>query len=240
MFNDVRTVMWKEGKSLFRYQGSRSRFLLVLLSPIIFAVIQPLRDGPEWAETEASVVLSVLVSVILVAIAIPDSFAGERERHTLGTLLASRLPDRAILFGKLAVPVAFAWGGALVFLGIGLVTVNLAHWDGELILFPRTVALANLGLSFLLSTLAAGAGVLVSLRSATVQAAAQTLTAIFFIPPMLLTVVLLLFHDQLREVLGGLSGEQILVVVLVAFAVVDLVVHVSVLARFQRARLSLD
>ena len=100
MLDDILTVMWKERKGLFRFRGSRSRFLLTLLSPVFFAIFQPLRDGAAWVEQEQSVVLSAMVSVLLVAITVPDSFAGERERHTLGTLLASRLPDRAILFGK--------------------------------------------------------------------------------------------------------------------------------------------
>jgi len=45
-----------------------------------------------------------------------DTFAGERERQTLETLLASRLPDRAIILGKVAA-VTLA-GLALLLLGL--------------------------------------------------------------------------------------------------------------------------
>ena len=41
---------------------------------------------------------------------IGDAIAGERERHTLETLLASRMPDRAILLGKVIAIVLYAWG----------------------------------------------------------------------------------------------------------------------------------
>lgn len=240
MRDDVRTVMWKERKCLFRFRGSRVRFLLTLLFPFLFAVFQPLRDGPSFVENEGAVVFSAIIPVIVLLITIPDSFAGERERKTLETLLVSRLPDRAILFGKLVVSVAFAWGLALLVLLLSLVTVNIAHWDGTLLLYKPTIALASLGMSFLMATLAAGAGVLVSLRAATVQEAAQTLAAIFLVPPMLFNVVLLLFVDRLRDLVGGLKGEHILLFIAIVLGVIDAAVYAATLLRFQRSRLILD
>jgi ABC-2 type transport system permease protein len=240
MIDDILTVMWKERKGLFRFRGSRTRFLLTLLMPVLMAFQGPLSDGPDWVEQEGSVIFAAIIPVIVVLITVPESFAGERERHTLGTLLASRLPDRAILFGKLAVSLAFAWGVTLIVLLLGLVIVNVAHGDGELLFFTPTIALADLAVSFLLATLCAGAGVLISLRSATVQEAAQTLAAVFFMPPMLLTMALLLFRDQVRDIVGSLSGEQILLVIVVLLAAADLAVFAAAMARFQRSRLYLD
>ncbi len=239
MLQDVLTVMWKERRGLLRYRASRTRVAVALLSPFLLAIYGPLRDGAEWVDNEGSVILAMLVSVIIVAITVPDSFAGERERHTLGTLLVSRLPDPAMLFGKLVTSVAFAWGVALAALAVGLITVNAAHWDGKPLFFAPTVALANLTLSFLLATLAAGVGVLISLRSATVQEATQTLTAVFLIPPMLLTMTLLMFHEQV-DVFGRLSGEQALLIVVAALLVTNIAVFVTAMARFQRSRLVPD
>jgi len=240
MIADILTVMWKERKGMFRYRGSRTRFLMVLLAPVLMAIIFPLQAGPDWVERLDSVFIAVFIPIILVSITIPDSFAGERERHTLGTLLASRLPDRAILFGKVAVSVAFAWGVPLVAILLGLVTVNVAHWEAKLLLLTPTIALADLGLSFLLATLAAGAGVLISLRSETVQEAMQTLTAVLLLPPMLLGFVLQMFRDQVRGLFGALDGNQVLLIVLAVLAMIDLGVFSAVIARFQRARLILD
>jgi len=240
MIADILTVMWKERKGMFRYRGSRTRFLMVLLAPVLMAIIFPLQAGPDWVERLDSVFIAVFIPIILVSITIPDSFAGERERHTLGTLLASRLPDRAILFGKVAVSVAFAWGVTLVAILLGLVTVNVAHWEGKLLLLTPTIALADLGLSFLLATLAAGAGVLISLRSETVQEAMQTLTAVLLLPPMLLGFVLQMFRDQVRGLFGALDGNQVLLIVLAVLAMIDLGVFSAAMARFQRARLILD
>ncbi|MGB5931973.1 MAG: ABC transporter permease subunit [Anaerolineae bacterium] len=240
MINDILTVMWKERRGMFRYQGSRTRLLMVLVSPLLMAIVFPLQAGPAWVKDLDSVIIAVFAPIILVSITIPDSFAGERERHTLGTLLASCLPDRAILFGKVAVSVAFAWGVTLAAILLGLVIVNVAHWEGKLLLLTPTIALADFGLSFLLGTLAAGAGVLISLRSHTVQEATQTLTAVLLLPPMLLGMFMTLLQDRVREFIGAFKGEQILLIVVAILAVIDVVVFVAAMARFQRSRLYLD
>ena len=240
MIEDIFTVMWKERKGMFRYRGSRTRFLMVLLGPLLMAIAFPLQAGPSWVEALDSVFIAVFIPIILVSITIPDSFAGERERHTLGTLLASRLSDRAILFGKVAVSVAFAWGVTLAAIFLGLVIVNVAHWEGKLLLLTPTIALADFGLSFLLATLAAGAGVLISLRSKTVQEAQQILTVVLIFPPMVLGMFMMLLQDRIREIMGAIQGEQILLIVVIILAVIDVVVFVAAITRFQRSRMYLD
>jgi ABC-2 type transport system permease protein len=103
--------MWKERKGLLRYQGSRTKAVLSLLIPVaMLGAYLPLQIGRALVEGPWSLLASVFIPMMLVGMMIPESFAGERERHTLGTLLASRLPDRAILFGKVAVAVGHAWG----------------------------------------------------------------------------------------------------------------------------------
>jgi ABC-2 type transport system permease protein len=243
VLDDILTIMWKERKSMFRYQGSRSRYLLVLLSPILLATVFPWQWGPDWVAEIPSVILSIVVAVILVGITIPESFAGERERHTLNTLLASRLSDRAILFGKMGISIVFAWGVTLAVLLLSLVTVNVAHWDGELLLYTPTVVIADLVLSFLMATLFASAGVLISMRSETVQQAAQILMAIFLVPIMLLQVIAMVFRNQLNDLLGDslstLDGTQVLLVVTGILLLLATGVLAAAVARFRRSRLFL-
>jgi ABC-2 type transport system permease protein len=239
MRQDILTVIWKERKGLFRYRGSRTRFLLVLLSPLLLATVFPLQAGADWGDGPLPVLLSAVVPIVLMGITIPDSFAGERERHTLDTLLASRLPDRAILIGKLAVSIAFAWGITLLFLLVGLVTVNVAFWSSGPHLISPTTALGSVALSLLMSILLAGTGVLVSMRAATVQEAAQTLMAIFLVPPMVLQAVALLFRDQLYGFLRAQDGNQFLLVTLAILAILSIGVATAAVLRFRRPRLVL-
>jgi ABC-2 type transport system permease protein len=214
--------------------------VMVLLSPVIFAVVFPWQWGPDWLSEIPSLFIAVIVSVILIAIMIPESFAGERERHTLETLLASRLPDRAILFGKLVVPIAVGWGVSLLTVGLGMVTVNVAHWSGEFRFLTLPIALGSAALSLLMAVLTAGAGVFISLRAETAQQATQTLTAIILVPPMLLQIVPFLFQDQMKQLIDAINGPQLLVIVLAVLAVLDLLIMVAVVARFRRSRLCLS
>jgi ABC-2 type transport system permease protein len=237
MIDDILSVIWKERKSQFRVRGSRMRFLLMLASPALLATVFPITWGPDWLAQVPPLIISALTSVILVAVMVPESVAGERERHTLETLLASRLPDRAILVGKLLVPLAVGWGVAILSLVISLVVVNVAHWEGKLLFFTLPVGLGSLALSFLMAVLTAGAGIFISLRSATAQEATQILTAIILIPPMLLQIVPLLFRDQMKQFLDTVNGTQLLVIVLAVLVVLDVAVLLAAVTRFRRARL---
>jgi ABC-2 type transport system permease protein len=209
------------------------------------AIYFPLQEGVEWVHSPLSLLLAFVAPLVLVGITIPDSFAGERERHTLPTLLASRLSDRAILFGKIITSVAFGWGVTLMLLVVSLVTVNVANWGGHVLVYKPSILLADLAFSFLVAMLTAAAGVLFSLRAATVQEAQQTLMAVLLIPPMILqfAVFAIMGSDsgkaRLQEVLGALSFEQIILVIVAVLLVLDVVLLMAAMARFKRARLIL-
>jgi ABC-2 type transport system permease protein len=237
MFDDILSVVWKERKSQFRVRGSRLRFLMMLFSPLLLGTIFPITWGPEWLVQLPPLVVATITSVILVAVMVPESIAGERERHTLETLLASRLPDRAILLGKLLVPVAVGLGAALLANLCSLIVVNVAYWQGEILFFSPPIALGSLALSFLMALLTAGAGVFVSLRVATAQEAAQILTFAIIIPPVLLQLVPLLFREQMQQFIDKVNGPDLLLIVLTVLVVLDVAVLLATVARFQRSRL---
>jgi ABC-2 type transport system permease protein len=244
MFDDIKTVMWKERKGLFRVQGSRARAILTVLVPVVMiAVVMPLQMGEEWLDAAWSLVGSILIPFILVGITIPESFAGERERHTLDTLLASRLPDRAILFGKVGLAIAYGWGMTLVVLVVSLVTVNLLNWDGQVMFYKPIVALADVVVSLLIAGLVANLGVLISLRSETAQGAQQALMSALLVPLLLLQVtpaVMLSVVPDGREILKewlSVDFTQVVLVLTAALLVVNVGLLMGAMARFQRARL---
>jgi ABC-2 type transport system permease protein len=246
MTDDILTVMWKERKGLFRVRGRRAQALLTMLIPVILAIYNPLRQGIEWVQSGVSLLLAFTVPLILVGTNIPDSFAGERERHTLPTLLASRLPDRAILFGKIIASVAYGWGVTLALLLVSLVTMNIAYWDGHIVFYKSPILLADLAFSFLIALLTAGAGVLFSLRAATAQEAQQTLMAVLLIPPLMLQFALFAVmgsdsgRAHLQRLSVALSFEQIILIIAAVLVVTDVVLLMAAMARFKRGRLILD
>jgi ABC-2 type transport system permease protein len=237
MLDDIRTVIWKERKGQFRMRGSRMRFLMMVISPLLLATVFPITYGPDWLADLPPLVIAVITSVILVAVMVPESIAGERERHTLETLLASRLPDRAILLGKLLMPLVVGCGAAVIANLWSVVVVNLAHWEGKILFFTLPIALGSVALSFLMALLTASAGVFVSLKAATAQEAAQMLTFGILIPAMLLQIAPLLFRDQMQHFLDVVNGTQLLLIVLAVLVVLDVAVLLAAVARFQRSRL---
>lgn len=245
MNGDIRTVAWKEWKSLFRQRENKLKALLTLLMPIaVFAVYVPWDAGEHWTSGGASIYAAIAIPILTVLLTVADSFAGERERHTLATLLASRLPDRAILFGKAAFSIGLAMAMTLVILATALLTVNFAHWDGALLLYTPKIVLIDLGLSFLFAALATGAGVLLSLRSASVQEAQQTLAAALLLPPAILGPILLLIsraRPELRPrvLLGHLGETGGLMIFFGLLLLLALALFALAMARFQRAKLIL-
>lgn len=248
MFSDIWTVIWKEMKGLLRYQGSRTRPLLGLLIPMaMLGIYLPLQIGRALVEGPWSLLVSVLIPMMMVGMTIPESFAGERERHTLETLLASRLTDRAILFGKVVVSVGYAWGITLMLLLVSLVMVNVIHWDGQVLFYTPIMTLANMALSLLLAILVAGIGVLKSLRAATVQEAQQSLMTATLFPLVLLQIIPLLLLNVvpdgkalLIKLVEAANPTQIMLIVMTVLVVLDLALLVTAMVRFQRARLILD
>ena len=239
MIGDMLTMIWKERKSLFVSRGSRLRAMVNLFIPVLLVAIYiPWSEGPDWVSSPVAL-FALIVPVLLVGTTVPDAFAGERERHTLSTLLASRLPDRAVLFGKLAVAVGYGWLVTLIAILLGLVTVNAAHWEGHVLLYSPTVAVADVVLSFLVATFVAVVGILISLRTATVQAAQQLLMTILLIPPLAMGVIFSVFHKQIGNALGGIDFMQAVLIAMGVLIALDVVLLLAIMARFRRARLIL-
>ena len=242
---DVLTVAWKEWRELLQLGGSHrgGRFSLVILVGV-FGVLLPLQSGAEWVQSPATVYYWGWVPLMLVSGAVADSFAGERERHTLETLLASRLPDRAILLGKMAAAVAYGWGLVLAMLALSLVTVNLSARSGQVLMFPWRFAVGAPLMALLGAGLAATAGALVSLRAQTVRQAAQTLNVgvllLVFIPVLGLQAMPEAWQTQLGAWALTVGVDGMLWPAAAVLAALDLALLAAAFARFRRARLVLD
>ena len=245
MIGDVLTVAWKEWRELLQLGGSvrGGRFSLVILV-CVFGVFLPLQAGAEWVESPATVFYWGWVPLMLVGSAIADSFAGERERHTLETLLASRLPDTAILLGKIVAGVAYGWGLVLVMLVLSLVTVNVTAQTGPWLLFPWRFAVGAPLLALLGSGLAATAGVLVSLRAPTVRQAAQTLNVgvllLVFIPVLGMQALPDAWKAQTAAWAMSVGVDGLLWTTAGMLALLDLALLAAGFSRFRRSRLVLD
>jgi ABC-2 type transport system permease protein len=246
MINDILTVIWKELIEFRRlFFESRAGAIGFLVQFVIFGVFLPVQEKEIWAGSLLTVFFISMLSLVLVMVFIADSFAGERERKTLETLLASRLPDRAILFGKILTAVCVSWGMSLLILSIGLVSLNIAQWSKEgLIFYTPLVFLSSVILSFLGALFTSSAGVLVSLRASTVRQAQQTLgigvMILVFIPGLVIPMLPAEWKKILFPFLKGIDPFGALFLAIMVFLVADILLILAAMARFKRARLILD
>jgi ABC-2 type transport system permease protein len=247
MFTDILTILWKEIRELpFSTGGGfRGGKLGMLIFMAVFGVFLPLQTGPEWVTSPVTLLYWAWVPFLLVSSVIADSFAGERERHTLETLLASRLSDRAILFGKLSAGIAYGWGLTLTCVLIGLITINIVHGRAGLLLYPAPIAIGILALTLLVAALASGLGVLISLRSATVRQAQQTFSFAFllvFIPMFALPMLPDEWKLRLFTALSQAETNMMPIVLVVGgvLLALDVLLVIAAMVRFQRAKLILD
>lgn len=245
MIADVWTVIWKEWRELLRQRESmRSGILRLLIFVGVFGIFLPLQMGREWVDSPKLLMLWAWVPLFLVTSVVADAFAGERERHTLETLLASRLSDRAILFAKLGTALSYGFGLAMIGVVLGLVTVNVAYGRGELLLYSPIAAAGIVGLSLLGAGLAASAGVLISLRASSVRQAQQTMSIaimlLLFVPIYGVQALPTEWKTRLVEIFVKLGAIQLALIVMASLALLDIILLVAAMARFKRARLILD
>lgn len=245
--NAVRTMFWKEWREVLKPRSGgagRSAWMSLAVTIVVFGVCLPLQTGRDWVESPATLVYWAWVPLFLVNGVVADAFAGERERHTLETLLTSQLSDEAILLGKVLAAVVYGCGLTFAGMVVGVVTVSLTYGHGHLLVYPPLVIVGGMALCLLGAGLAASAGVLVSLRAPTVRQAAQTLSVgvmlLVFVPVFGLRAVPASAKAALDFWLTGLNPRVALVLVLLVLAALDGVILAVARTRFRRNKLAVD
>jgi len=235
--SDILTMVWKESKDVL-FQGGWRSLIRPLFVIGVMGIYLPLQFGSQWvALTPLGMLLLLWIPFFLVISFIGDAIAGERERHTLETLLASRMSDRAILLGKVVATVLYAWSMSILSLLLGLVLVDLFRTQGNWMFYPLGLFVVALVLSLLAAVLATSAGVLVSLKVATVRQAQQILSVSTIVFVFGVTFLLRALPANL---FSSLNYAQFLLIVIAFLAVLDAILLGISLVSFQRSRLILN
>ncbi len=244
MIADILTVSWKELREMLTFGDSRGRnklSLLVILA--IFGVVIPLQSGRDWVTSPVSAMVWAWMPYMWVYSVVADSFAGERERHTLEALLATRLSDRSILFGKLLAALAYGFTLTWAILLVSLVTINVAVRGGGLLLFTPLMTIGALVFSILISGLSASIGVLVSLRASSVRQAQQWMSfgmLLLFLPFMFIQFIPRAWLESFSNTLTNADPVQIAVWAAVVVLATQVVLLGIAMRLFQRSKLILD
>lgn len=241
------TMAWKELREVFLAEGRPAvqmavagAFDLVLGigMPIVLANALFLDAFGLWPTIGILCIGVVGISAFMGLIGpmptIADAFAGERERHTLETLLASPLSDRAILWGKMAAQYLVVGGHVTIVSVTAGITSAILLGPAGLLVLPVGLLLGGL-VAAVTSSFIIGLGVLLSLRAPTVKKAQERLgyvmMPIFIVPAL---------APSVGGLLGGLSPAGAIALSVLGPALIlggAVLFNVLVYARFRRDRL---
>jgi ABC-2 type transport system permease protein len=235
---DSTAIIWKEWREQVGQRGLRGR-QGVLLFLTAFGIVLPLMNGPSWITSPMTAVVWSWVPMFLVTTVIADAFAGERERHTLETLLASRLSDHAILFGKIGAAIGYAGAMTAASLVLGLLTINIKSAATGVVFYTWSAVAAMVTVGLLGALFTATVGVLISLRASTVKQAQQTLGGVIMVLLLLPMLAARWIPVTWKTALvsSHLSGLQLVIIGALLLAALDAGVVSLALIRFKRARL---
>lgn len=244
MIADIFTVALKELREIFTFGDvrGRSKFSLLVFI-VIFGIVIPLQNGREWVSSPANAMVWAWMPFLWVSGVVADLFAGERERHTLEALLATRLSDQAILFGKLLAAMAYGFILTWVIMLASIVTVNVSSAGSGLLFYSPQMSLAALVFSLLVSGLSACIGVLVSLRAGSARQAQQMMSAgmlVLFLPFMLIRYIPGEWMRYVEGIMTSTTPIQIASYVALVLVVVEVILITIAMRLFQRSKLILD
>ena len=244
MIVDIFTVAWKELREILTFGDARgrSKFSLLILI-LIFGIVIPLQNGRDWVESPINIMVWGWMPFLWVSGIVADLFAGERERHTLEALLATRLSDQSILFGKLMAALTYGFTLTWVIMLASLVTINIGFGRQGLLFYPLGITLGALVFSVLISGLSASIGVLVSLRAGSVRQAQQMMSAgmlVLFLPFMLIQFIPKGWVKIAGDILVNIKPLQIAAGLAVMLLIVEVILIAIAKRLFQRSRLILD
>jgi ABC-2 type transport system permease protein len=248
MIQDIATLIRKEWKEVvFHRGGGRQSWISMLILLGLLGVYLPYLNGADWLQNPMALFTWAWVPLFMTIGLVTDAFAGERERHTLETLLATRLSDASILFGKIAASVLYAWSISTSCAVLAAITINVAFPNnGAFQFYAPGMFFGGLAAVLLIAILISSIGVFVSLNAATVRQAYQKLNlaimAVWLIPFILLQT----FPDKVQslfmKVAPVLDAKLPLIIgsVFAILIVLDAMALLLAKKRFKRTRLILE
>jgi ABC-2 type transport system permease protein len=244
--SDLTTVVWKEWRELRAQSADFGGTSMIVTVTVLLVLVGGMAAiaGPELLRTPFIVVISATPLFAVIG-TICEAFAGERERHTLETLLASRVTTEALLVGKIVVNVLYAWGGAVLLFVLLVVGANVPALDRSIVFPPIGETLFIFVIIPLLLLLVCTAGVLVSLRAPTVRHAQSKLvlffmgTAFLFLIPFL--IIRSVFPHLMEAAKKAQAGPNFVFLAFASWGVILLAIDVVLLLvarlRFQREQM---
>lgn len=163
-------------KELIELAGDRRTFRGALgqtaVLILFLGIYLPSSNSSMWNDPTMMAVVFFLFPSLLAATVAADSFAGERERGTLETLLATPLSDASLFFGKAGWAIFYSFSVSAVALLAGLITTMVRYGSLDRYVPWSAVAVAT-GDAFVAAVFTSAVAVLISTKFPLVRAAEQ-------------------------------------------------------------------
>jgi ABC-2 type transport system permease protein len=245
MIQDIYAVIRHEWRGFFRYGESRRSGWIRWGALCFLGVIIARELGPDFGASWTTIIAVTFIAMIFIPAVVADSFAGERERHTLETILASRISDAALLLGKYTANLLYGWVAALAAMGLGIAGTYLRYGGTDAFQVRPAILAAAAVIGFLGAGAITGVGVLVSLRAPTIRRATETLMLIIigisFIPAAVTALPMPAWVEALIDAVPALPPGGPGIREISSAAMLLLLLNVALLGitlvRFKRARL---
>ena len=239
--NDLRAVMWKEWRELIaQNEFGKAATIAIVTALLLIVMLMAAIAGTMLLKLPLIPFICTFVAIGGIVPTVSEAFAGERERHTLETLLASRLTSESLLVGKIVVQVLYSWGGALFLFALFVTGANIRTISQGFVWPSIFATLQVVLITPLLLGVVACAGVLVSLRAPTVRQAQSRLMTGFMVLMIAIVGGMRFIPKEAVRTARDLSTAQMLLIFAVWIAILaaaNVVLFLAAWARFQRHKL---
>jgi ABC-2 type transport system permease protein len=183
---DAVSICRKEIAEIF---GDWHSFYGVLIQTAIVVVtcgiIVPYDDTTVWLSPSRLVLLYAMFPSVVAAGLSADAFAGERERHTLATLLSTPVSDAAIFIGKVATSLGTSLACSVLAISAGI-TSTLVRGEDPLPVIGTSGLATLIGSAFAFAMMTTAIATAVSSRVRVARAAQQIASMITILVSMLI------------------------------------------------------
>jgi ABC-2 type transport system permease protein len=207
----------------------------------VAAIVQPFILPAQFIQSRWFVLLFAMLPFGGLIVWVSDSFAGERERHTLEALLLAPVSDQSIIGGKIL--------AILIYTAILLVAVLTALLFGQLIIGQFNIDLTWYGFVFcvalLLYLIFISVGIMATWSASSLQVAQQTIVYFIAGPIIILPIIIPLVWSYITEIFIFISQTTFVRNGYLPFAAVLIVIIFTIsslllaLVRFKRERMLL-
>ncbi len=235
------SVFWKERMVLQRAYRKFSSYLSTLMYIVFFGVFPAWFLAGNFVSSPLVLFYISLAPLVTGAGMATLAFAGERENHTLETLLAAPLSEKSILMGKIAAHSLYAWMYVPLCLAAGWLTASLLA--GNWLTYDPGLLISGLWIGLLVACFSTSLGALASLRAGTIKEAGRKLQGIYLLFVLPYMVINFLSDSARGELIFRLNqfgtGWVVLIVSVVLLALNGAFLRRS-LQQFNRLQMILD